>query len=396
MIIIRAALICVLVLAACGGDDDSESASLDDDHGEALSLAADDVVLALAAAGLPVELTVVYTEATDPNDLLGRPGGYTSKAAFVDTRVDEDEVSDSDEGSVELGGGVEVFEEAGQAKERSEYIQSITEGGILAEYNYVEGPVLLRLSQQLTPTQAEEYQAALAEVAAGNRPTTASPTTTARETTTTEVQPAATLASPYLQGTLDTQLPPGEPDEVSVIAVGPPQASTPVVVRNNTAEAVEVQLSATARDAAGALIGSGEDQGVEPTIVEPRHLGIGYVYLGVDDPPQGSTVEVTASGTDVDDDPGALPAAIIEHNLAPGDIGNEQVVGRARNDNEERMEGPISVLIMCFNEAGAPLNAPGSFLEVDALDPGQEGSFSVDVGDAGCPRYLVGASGFSF
>lgn len=304
-------------------------------------------------------------------------------------------MTDSSEGSIDLGGGVEVFAEAGDAEERSEYIQSITEGGVLAEYNYVEGPVLLRLSQQLTPTQAKEYEAALADVVVGKSSTRAS-TTTVRETTTTEVQPAATLASRYLQGTLDAQLRPGQPDEVSVIAVGPPQSATPVVVRNNTSDAVEVHLSATARDPSGGLIGSGEDQGVQPAIVEPGHLAIGYVYLGIDDPPQGTTLEVRASGAEVDDDSGVVPAAIIEHNLAAGEFGNQQIVGRARNDTEERIEGPISVLAICFDEASAPLNAPSSFLDVEALDPGQDGSFTVDVGDAGCPRYLVGASGYSF
>lgn len=224
--------------------------------------------------------------------------------------------------------------------------------------------------------------------------------TTERETTTTaeaEVQPATTLASPYLQGTLDAELPAGQPGEVSVIAVGPPQASTPVVVRNNTSDAVEVLLSATARDAGGALIGSGEAQGVEPVIVEPGHLGIGFVYLGIDDPPEGTALEVTASGAEVDEVSGLLPAVIIEHNLAAGEFDIQQVVGRARNDNEQRMEGPINVLVVCFDEAGAPLSADIGFTDVDALEPGQVGSFSVDLlGDAGCPRYLVGASGYSF
>lgn len=220
-----------------------------------------------------------------------------------------------------------------------------------------------------------------------------------RTTTTDEpdVQAGATLASPYLQGTLDTQLPPGEPDEVSVIAVGPPQSATPVVVRNNTSDVVEVHLSATARDASGALVGSGEDQGVKPAFVEPGHLGIGYVYLGIDDPPPGTTLETTARGEDVDDDFGALPGSIAEHNLAPGQFGQEQVVGVVRNDNDEPIEGPISVLVMCFDEAGSPLSTASGFTDIETIDPGQQGSFSVDLFDeAGCPRYLIGASGFTF
>lgn len=231
-------------------------------------------------------------------------------------------------------------------------------------------------------------------------PTPQEETTTTEALTTTTVaavQAAATLSSPYLQGTLDLQLPPGEPDEVTVIAVGPPQSATPVLVRNNTSDVIEVHLSATARDSTGALVGSGEDQGVKPVRVEPGQVAIGYVYLGIDDPPSGATVDVSARGEEVDDNFGALPAVVVEHNLAAGQFGQQQVVGIVRNDNDERMEGPISVLVMCFDEAGAPLTTAGGFTDIDALEPGQEGSFSVDLfGDTGCPRYLVGASGYTF
>jgi len=55
-------------------------------------------------------------------------------------------------------------------------------------------------------------------------------------------------------------------------------------------------------------------------------------------------------------------------------------------DPDHWMEGPISVLVMCFDETGAPLHTPGGFLDADALDPGQEGSFSVDLFNATCPR----------
>jgi len=61
------------------------------------------------------------------------------------------------------------------------------------------------------------------------------------------------------------------------------------------------------------------------------------------------------------------------------------------------MEGPISVLAMCFDEAASPLLTASGFLDIDTLDPGQDGSFSVDLlADAVCPTYLVGASGHSF
>lgn len=121
-----------------------------------------DVVKKLAAAGLPVTLTVDYDETTDPNKLLGRPNGYIDKAAFTDSRIKPNDVLDSDEGSVEVGGGVEVFASEKEAQTRADYIKTVTAGiPALTEYGYVKGGVLLRLSHQLTPAQAAEYEAAL-------------------------------------------------------------------------------------------------------------------------------------------------------------------------------------------------------------------------------------------
>jgi hypothetical protein len=68
----------------------------------------------------------------------------------------------------------------------------------------------------------------------------------------------------------------------------------------------------------------------------------------------------------------------------------------ALNDDDQRIEGPIGVLTMCFDDAAAPLSTASGFLDIDALDPGQQGSFSVDlIADAPCTSYLAGASGHS-
>lgn len=105
---------------------------------------------------------VVITAETDPNHLLGRPGGYTSKATFVDSRIDPSGVLDPMPGSVDIGSSVEVFDDASGAERRAEYIRSIGEAApVLTEYDYVAGSVLLRVSGELTPTQAAEYEAAL-------------------------------------------------------------------------------------------------------------------------------------------------------------------------------------------------------------------------------------------
>ncbi|MCM2427397.1 hypothetical protein [Streptomyces sp. RKAG337] len=108
-----------------------------------------------------MKTTLVYTEDTDPNHLLGRPGSYTSKTAFSDSRVKAAEVEGLRSDAIERGGSVEVFSTAAEAHTRAEYIGRIGKAMPAAvEYDYVSGTALVRVSRILTPTQARAYEAA--------------------------------------------------------------------------------------------------------------------------------------------------------------------------------------------------------------------------------------------
>ena len=50
-------------------------------------------------------LVKVYTEDDDPNKLLGRPNGYTSKIAFADSRISKADIEGAEEDamSAEIG-----------------------------------------------------------------------------------------------------------------------------------------------------------------------------------------------------------------------------------------------------------------------------------------------------
>ncbi|MGW4412857.1 hypothetical protein ACWEJ6_53420, partial [Nonomuraea sp. NPDC004702] len=95
-----AVLALVGLLTACGGASTNKDAAT--------------IVGDLGANGVPAKLGTVYDENTDPNKLLGRPNGYLSKAEFTDSRVKADGA-----------GSVEVFEDAGSAEARAEYIQAL-------------------------------------------------------------------------------------------------------------------------------------------------------------------------------------------------------------------------------------------------------------------------------
>ncbi|WP_433803549.1 hypothetical protein [Actinomycetospora sp. CA-084318] len=103
----------------------------------------------------------VITAQNAPNKLLGRPGQYTSAAIFTDSRVPKDS-QNPDQLSTDNGGKVEVFASEDEAKSRYDYIQGLAkQTPLAAEYDYLSGPVLVRVTKNLDPDAAKQYQDAL-------------------------------------------------------------------------------------------------------------------------------------------------------------------------------------------------------------------------------------------
>lgn len=120
------------------------------------------VLSRLKAAGLPMTNTAVQDENTDPNDLLGRPGGYTSRASFDVPGGN----AEAERYLIDRGGVIEVFPSAAAARERSGYIQAIMKGTRVlgTEYHYLAGPVLLRITGSVKPSMAARFEAAVARL----------------------------------------------------------------------------------------------------------------------------------------------------------------------------------------------------------------------------------------
>lgn len=123
---------------------------------------AEEVFTDLADTVKSAKLVKVYTEEDDPNKLLGRPSGYTSKIAFSDSRISKKDIEYTDSDAIERGGSIEVYGDSEGAKQRAEYIQAIGKGsGLANEYDYLKGSILVRVTGNLTPSKAKDYQAAL-------------------------------------------------------------------------------------------------------------------------------------------------------------------------------------------------------------------------------------------
>jgi len=121
---------------------------------------ADQILQGLKAHGLSISESFTYTADNDVNKLLGRPGQYVGKLNFKDTRITSTERGIGI--SVRDGGSIEIFATITDAQNRFTYIQAISKSSpLFAEYEYLDGLVILRISSQLTPVQAKAYEAAL-------------------------------------------------------------------------------------------------------------------------------------------------------------------------------------------------------------------------------------------
>jgi hypothetical protein len=153
-------------LAGCGGDATPASGSASPATTASATAAnpqAASVVTGMKTAGAPVTLAVTYTAQSDVNHLLGRPGQYTSKAAFTDARVEG--AASAGKGDVEAGGGVECLDNKADTEKRAAYVATISQSAsMFAEYDWVAGDCLLRLSRYLTPEQASTNVAAFSKV----------------------------------------------------------------------------------------------------------------------------------------------------------------------------------------------------------------------------------------
>lgn len=118
------------------------------------------VLAKISAAVTSVKAGTAVTAESDPNHLLGRPGQYTSKVTFTDSRIKASDVEGESADSVARGGAIEVFATEADAKTRAGYIQGIVKGmPALMEYDYAKGPVVVRVSKLLTPDQAKALAA---------------------------------------------------------------------------------------------------------------------------------------------------------------------------------------------------------------------------------------------
>ncbi len=101
---------------------------------------------------------VTVTEDNDPNNLIGRPNGYSAAAILMDSRI---ECSPPGSLGVDCGATIEQWPDQAAAQKRADYIQEMLGNLQFAgtEWTTVKGNLLLRVAGELKPSEADRYEA---------------------------------------------------------------------------------------------------------------------------------------------------------------------------------------------------------------------------------------------
>lgn len=136
----------LLALAGCGSTAVATHPSTASPPSPSASASMPTLTAEQIAAKMGLKNVFAYNAQTDPNQLLGRQGEYTSKLNWGGATSDESNNS------------IEVFAATADAQARYEYLQGFRppfgDG-----YDHLNGVYLLRLSSDWTPAQAAQIKA---------------------------------------------------------------------------------------------------------------------------------------------------------------------------------------------------------------------------------------------
>lgn len=163
LLILTALIMLVMTLSGCGESKTTNTQNNSNTQNIVpKQLNAEEIVNRMKNENSNIGNVVVYTEDTDLNKLLGRPGQYTSKVGFEDKRLEQvnanNEFLTEEERREPTGGSVEVFDNENDMLNRKRYIESFSSNPMFSQYVYSKGNALLRIDGKVTPSQAKEYE----------------------------------------------------------------------------------------------------------------------------------------------------------------------------------------------------------------------------------------------
>ena len=167
LLVLTALVMLAMTLSGCG-ENKTASNSTNTQNSTIKQLNAEEIVNKMKNENSNIGNVIVYTEDTDLNKLLGRPGQYTSKVGFEDKRLEQvnanNEFLTEEERKEPTGGSVEVFDNENDMLNRKRYIESFSSNPMFSQYVYSKGNALLRIDGKVTPSQAKEYEEAFNKI----------------------------------------------------------------------------------------------------------------------------------------------------------------------------------------------------------------------------------------
>lgn len=103
------------------------------------------------------------TEDNDPNQQLGKQGGYTAAVYFISDQVKGVDGKDSIKKGTDGGGCIEVYASAKEAKQRDAYLSAFDGGAFSSGSHHVIGTVVIRTSAELTASQQKKLEKQITE-----------------------------------------------------------------------------------------------------------------------------------------------------------------------------------------------------------------------------------------
>lgn len=158
--LIALALIMCIALAACGNS-----------KGMTNNPSAEQVKTALSAISNITAIEIV-TEDNDPNNQLGKQGGYTGCIFFKSSLIDESKLYVDEDGDINSaidcgtdgGGCIEIYANASDAKKRDEYLASFDSTAFSSGSHKVVGTVLIRTSSKLKASEQQALETEIVDV----------------------------------------------------------------------------------------------------------------------------------------------------------------------------------------------------------------------------------------
>lgn len=210
---------------------------------------------------------------------------------------------------------------------------------------------------------------------------------------------ADVIAEGWLAGNAKPTLGEGAPGKADVVASGKVIAdamgtTVPIALRNNTEDTISsIEVAGSAVDASGKILASGQSQGLNPAVVPPGGISLGYVYFSsTTKVPANAKMEFTVASQPVEE--GTKPY-FRDLKVDQANLVGEAITGKATNTSQDTLNGPYAVRVTCFDAKGAMMDSQTTYASPSAdIAAGQSVTFQVQFYGKKCPSFLLGVGGY--